>query len=66
MVWLDGRLVAAETLDDWKELAVDVGAALPASRPDVAPGMKETAFSFARVEYREGVMDWRDIRREAS
>lgn len=30
------------------------------------PGMKETAFSFARVEYREGVMDRRDIRREAS
>lgn len=65
-LWIDGNLSDAKELDDWKGLSLTLGdGTLLGSRPTVAEGLDETDFAISRLAYREGVMDWRDIQREA-
>ncbi len=65
-LWIDGSLVDAKELKDWKGLSPSLGdGTLLGTRPTVADGLEETDFAISRFTYREGVMDWRDIQREA-
>lgn len=65
-LWIDGGLVDAQELKDWKGLSLTLGdGTLLGTRPTVAAGLEETDFAISRFVYREGVMDWRDILREA-
>ncbi len=66
-LWVDGDLVDAVELDALHGVALDpASGGLNASRPTVPEGKTFADILIAREIFREGVMDWRDIQKEAA
>jgi hypothetical protein len=66
-LWVDGDLVDAVGLDELRGAVLDPASGqLGASRPNVAEGQAFADILIARETFREGVLDWRDIQKEAA